>query len=100
MIIEQAALDARREPIERTPAHRLALAWMAYAGLSEPWRTKKFWDLLGRAEGARRSDYQYLRDHDLGRCLNGWWIAAGVRPMDDWWNMKQRRKQVSAKAGN
>ena len=84
-ILEEAAIAARHEPIKRTVSHRLALGWLAYIGLSEPWRTDKFWKLLGDADGLDRPDGQYVRDQELGRCLNGWRRLVGLRPKDDWY---------------
>lgn len=84
-VLEEAALEARRAPIRRTVAHRLALAWLAYAGFSEPWRTKMFWDLLGQDKYPDRPDGQYCRDGDFERCLNGWRRLIGLPAKADWY---------------
>ncbi len=84
-VLEEAAVAARFAPIKRTVAHRLALGWLAYVGLSEPWRTDTFWKLLGTAEGLDRSDGQYCRDRSFANCLNGWRRMAGLPPKDDWY---------------
>ena len=82
-ILEQVAVEARRAPIKRAVAHRLALGWLAYIGISEPWRTEKFWKLLGNADMVR-PDSQYIRDPEFGRCLTGWGRLVGLPPKDDW----------------
>lgn len=84
-ILEEAAVSARYQPIKRTPAHRLALGWLAYIGISEPWRTEMFWKLLGKAEGMNRPDGQYCRDMDFAVCLNGWRRMVGLPPKADWY---------------
>lgn len=83
-ILEEAAIEARRAPIKRTVAHRLALGWLAYIGISEPWRTEKFWKLLGDGDFGR-PDSQYVRDQEFGRCLAGWRRMVGLPPKDDWY---------------
>lgn len=85
MILEEAAIAARREPIKRTVSHRLALGWLAYIGVSEPWRTETFWNLIGEVDGLGRPDGQYVRDQELGRCLNGWRRLVGLAPKEDWY---------------
>ena len=85
MILEEAAISARHQPIKRTVAHRLALGWLAYAGLSEPWRTEKFWKLLGDADELGRSDGQYVRDQEFARCLSGWRRCVGLPSKEDWY---------------
>jgi hypothetical protein len=84
-VLEEAAVDARYEPIKPTMAHRLALGWLAYCGLSEPWRTRTFWDLLRIRGATERPDGQYCRDKDFARCLNGWRRKAGLPPKADWY---------------
>ncbi len=84
-ILEEAASEARHAPIKRTVAHRLALGWLAYIGISEPWRTEKFWSLLGGADGLGRPDGQYCRDKDFAVCLNGWRRMIGLPHKDDWY---------------
>src|SRR6478735_1370159 len=84
-VLEEAAVAARHGPITRTMAHRLALGWLAYVGLSERWRTESFWKLLGTAEGVDRTDGQYCRERDFANCLNGWRRMAGLPPKDDWY---------------
>jgi hypothetical protein len=84
-ILEEAAIAARHGSIKRTVAHRLALGWLAYIGISEAWKTERFWNLLGSAECRHRPDGQYVRDQELGRCLNGWRRLVGLAPKDDWY---------------
>ena len=84
-ILEEAAVAARFAPIQPTVAHRLALAWLAYVGLSEDWRTAAFWKLLRRHDVAGRSDGQYRRDAEFANCLNGWRRMAGMPAKADWW---------------
>ena len=84
-ILEETAVAARFEPIQPTLAHRLALAWLAYIGLSEDWRTELFWKLLRTHELAGRPDGQYRRESDFARCLNGWRRMAGTPTKADWW---------------
>lgn len=85
LVLEEAALAARFAPITRTASHRLALAWLAYAGVSEPWRTEMFWALLGSAENLDRPSGQYCRDGDFARCLNGWRRLVGLPAKADWY---------------
>jgi hypothetical protein len=84
-VLEEAALAARFAPIRPTVAHRLALGWLAYAGLSEPWRTALFWQLLRTAPEAHKPDAQYCRDGEFGRCLAGWRRLAGLPEKTDWY---------------
>ena len=84
-VLEDAAIAARFEPIQRTVAHRLALAWLAYVGISETWRTTLFWKLLGESEGLDRPDGQYCRDGEFARCLNGWRRLVDLPPKNDWY---------------
>lgn len=85
MVLEEAAIQARRAPIKRTVAHRLALGWLAYIGISEKWRTEKFWALLGEYDGLGRPDGQYCRDMEFATCLNGWRRMIGLPPKPDWY---------------
>lgn len=93
-ILEDAAIEAREAPIKRTIAHRLALGWLAYIGMSEPWRTEMFWRVLGTDGRLDRPDGRYRRDIDFARCLNGWRNMIGLPPKDDWYR-PDRREIVS-----
>jgi hypothetical protein len=84
-VLEEAAIEARHAPIKRTVAHRLALGWLAYVGISEPWRTEAFWKLLGSADGLDKPQGQYCRDGEFARCLNGWRRMAGLPSKSDWY---------------
>ena len=84
-ILEEAAKAARFEPIKPTVAHRLALAWLAYIGLSEPLRTETFWKLLRTFEESHRPDGQYCRESQIAACLNGWRRLAGMPEKLAWW---------------
>ena len=88
-VLEDAAIEARETPIRRTIAHRLALGWLAYAGLSEPWRTELFWRTLGGDDRLDRPGGQYCRDMDFARCLNGWRRRIGLAPKEDWYRLDQ-----------
>jgi len=83
-VLEQAAFDARHGPITPAIAHRLALGWLAYIGISEPWRTELFWKTIGNITHFAQHA-QMMRDRDLGRCLNGWRRLIGLPPKDPWY---------------
>lgn len=85
LILEDAAVKARFEPIKPTVAHRLALGWLAYIGVSEQWRTELFWKLLRTITHPGRPDGQYCRDSEFRRCLAGWRRLVGLPPKEDWY---------------
>ena len=71
-ILEQAAAEARTEPIERTHAHRLALAWLTYADIATPCQAKSFWDSLGHAGLYAGESGAFYRRCDPPNLLAGW----------------------------
>ena len=77
LVLEEAAEQAMDAPIERTPAHRLALAWLAYAGVAERWQVDAFWTLL--AEPAKTESLgDYCRHRDFHIWLTAWRRTAGL----------------------
>ena len=83
-VLEDAAVEARLAPIKPAVAHRLALAWLAYVGISEPWRTELFWKVLG--DNSHTGPHALMmRERDLARCLNGWRRLIGLPPKVEFW---------------
>lgn len=81
MVLEQAAQEARSMAIERTLAHRLALAWLGHCGVAKPWQIEEFWNALGKVEQPDSPQCQYMRDRDFDTFFGCWRANAGL-PLD------------------
>ena len=78
MLLEEAAGEARRAPIRRTLAHRLALAWLGYASVAEPWQIAEFWTALAEVAIASHPSSQYCRDSRFDTLFRRWRFVAGI----------------------
>jgi hypothetical protein len=77
-ILAQGAQEAATGPIERTHAHRLALAWLAYMEFALPAEADSFWNMLGRARSyTMDKDGCFRFDCDSKRLLAEWRREAG-----------------------
>jgi hypothetical protein len=80
-ILEAASDEADEYPIERTAAHRLALAWLTLNGIAEDWQAQEFWKQIGtRFEGDGPQGH-YIRTTYLYSMIGAWRRAAGL-PVD------------------
>lgn len=82
--LEDARARAAYGAIERTPAERLALAWLAHAGIAQAWQCRDFWRLLAKPPEDARSDamHGYARRTLLTGALNAWHLRAGTYSVD------------------
>lgn len=78
MVLEEAAGEARTAPIKRTLAHRLALAWLGYAGVAEPWQIAEFWTALAEVASPDHPSSQYCRDTRFDTLFRRWRFVAGL----------------------
>lgn len=46
-VLDEAFAQARLDPIERTPLHRLALGYLLFAGFANAAQVKTLWAVLG-----------------------------------------------------
>lgn len=76
-ILEQAAAEARTGPIERQPAHRLALAWLAYTDIASPHQATSFWHYLGHTGQYAGDAGAFYRQSDPKWMLKGWRRRSG-----------------------
>jgi hypothetical protein len=72
LVLDEAAGDAATKPIRRTPAHRLALAWLTYMGFASTTQADDFWKLLGHVGSYTGRDGQLRRNADARVMLEGW----------------------------
>lgn len=71
-VLEEAALEARTTPVERTHGHRLALAWLTFTDTATPDQAKDFWDCLGHAEKYAGERGAFYRTCDPKIFLQSW----------------------------
>jgi hypothetical protein len=76
-ILERAAAEASAAPIQRTHAHRLALAWLTYTDRATPCQAKSFWDSLGHAGQYAGEGGAFYRQCDPQALLAAWRRRAG-----------------------
>ena len=69
---------ARAAPIQRTHAHRLALAWLTYTEIALPCQAKSFWDSLGHAGLYAGEKGAFYRGSDPKTYLAAWRRTAGL----------------------
>jgi hypothetical protein len=93
-VLREAAAQALEEPIERTVAHRLALAWLTHMDFATPQEADYFWRILGHAQYYDNVDPSgpFRRKCDPPIYLKMWKERAinGPRPplpprKPDWW---------------
>lgn len=77
-ILEQAAADAKEQPIVRVPAHRLALAWLTYTDIMSAHEAASFWNCLGHAGQYGGPKGEFYRQCDPKWMLARWKERAGV----------------------
>lgn len=77
-VLEAASDAADEQPIERTSAHRLALAWLVLNGIAKSWQTQEFWDLLGTDKVCPGPHAHYIRSTRLVGLIGAWRKAAGM----------------------
>ena len=85
MVLEEAAREARTDPIKRALPHRLALAWLGYCGAAQPWQIEQFWTLLGTVYAPDHPRSQGYRDQEFGILLTRWRADAGLEEKLFWW---------------
>jgi len=71
-ILANAATRARYAPIERTFAHRLALAWLVHNRISTPWQAHDFWERIGSDPKGAGPHTDYCRTRDFRITFRGW----------------------------
>lgn len=78
-ILEDALAQAHAGPVKRTMGHRLALAWLAHAGVGLPWHYETFWTAMAdpHAHADIEQYRQYMRTRDLTSLLGHWYMSLG-----------------------
>ena len=72
-VLDEAFVEADREPIERTPLHRLALGYLLFAGWANRAQVTSLWEVLGH-EGqfeqmsCRQSHFGCM-SHHIRQCV-------------------------------
>jgi len=74
-VLDAAGREAEKEPIQPSPAVRLALAWLSFSGVAEGWQVERFWTCLTKPPGTHGMD-PYCRTRDVQIYLNRWKIVA------------------------
>lgn len=77
-MLEEAARQALDQPVKRTPAHRLALAWLTLMDFAPTAEADAFWRILGHAGPYGGKDSEIRRSADGGMYLRRWKRRAGV----------------------
>ncbi|QZP07759.1 hypothetical protein [Caenibius sp. WL] len=82
-VLIDAARRAKWGPIERTDAHRLALAWLVHNRIATSEVADGLWTTLGSEVSDRGAHTQYCRDRAL-QCPISSWQSKAMLP-DDWY---------------
>lgn len=76
--LEDALAHADHGAVKRTMGHRLALAWLAHAGIGLEWHYEAFWEEMAVVRGVSlESQERYQRITRLTGLLDHWYRSLG-----------------------